>query len=71
MNMVRKINAGMLALTIGASLVSISATAAPASARPQCASNANLWHVHRRLDGAIDQLQHDARDYDGDRVAAI
>src|SRR5579872_2354784 len=47
------------------------ACAAPALARPDCSSNANLWHVHRRLDGAIDQLQHDQRDYAGHRVAAI
>jgi hypothetical protein len=44
---------------------------APADARTDCSSNANLAHVHRRLDGAIDQLQHDQRDYGGHRVDAI
>jgi hypothetical protein len=43
----------------------------PAQARPDCSGNANLWHVHRRLDGAIDQLQHDRRDYGGHREQAI
>lgn len=43
----------------------------PALAVGDCASSQNLWHVHRRLDGAIDQLQHDQRDYGGHRVAAI
>jgi outer membrane murein-binding lipoprotein Lpp len=47
------------------------ASTAPAFARPDCSSNANLWHVHRRLDGAIDQLSHDQRDYAGHRVAAL
>ncbi len=47
------------------------ACGAPALAKPDCSSNASLWHVHRRLDGAIDQLQHDQRDYAGHRVAAI
>ncbi len=44
---------------------------APAQARTDCSSNSNLAHVHRRLDGAIDQLQHDQRDYGGHRVDAI
>ncbi len=43
----------------------------PADARTDCTSNANLAQVHRRLDGAIDQLQHDQRDYGGHRVDAI
>jgi hypothetical protein len=30
-----------------------------------------MHSFHRRLDGAIDQLQQDDRDYDGHRVAAI
>lgn len=38
---------------------------------PQCGSNANIAYVDRRLDGAIDQLQHDDRHYGGHRVAAI
>lgn len=48
--------------------------AAPASAqqvRPDCSSDRNLARVHRRLDGAIDQLSHDQRDYDGHRVTAM
>lgn len=45
--------------------------ALPADARTDCASNSSLAHVHRRLDGAIDQLQHDQRDYGGHRVDAI
>lgn len=44
---------------------------APAQARTDCASNASLAHVHRRLDGAIDRLQDDQRDYGGHRVDAI
>lgn len=44
---------------------------APAQARTDCASNGNLAQVHRRLDGAIDQLQHDQRDYGGHRIDAI
>jgi hypothetical protein len=43
----------------------------PADARTDCASNSNLAYVHRRLDGAIDQLAHDQRDYGGHRVDAI
>ena len=43
----------------------------PAQARTDCASNSNLAFVHHRLDGAIDQLQHDQRDYGGHRVDAI
>lgn len=47
-------------------------TAMPALAvRPDCSSNANLSHAHRRLDGAIDQLQHDQHRYGGHRVSAI
>lgn len=49
------------------------ATSAPASAqvRPDCSSDRNLMHVHRRLDGAVDQLSHDQHDYDGHRVEAM
>ncbi len=39
--------------------------------RPDCSSDRNLARVHRRLDGAIDQLGHDQHDYDGHRVAAM
>jgi hypothetical protein len=47
------------------------AMGAPAQARTDCASNGNLAFVHHRLDGAIDQLQHDQRDYGGHRVDAV
>jgi hypothetical protein len=59
----RKVGTAALVLFLSASAV--------AQARNDCASNSNLAHVHRRLDGAIDQLQHDQRDYAGHRVAAI
>lgn len=49
----------------------ILAATAPASAYPNCSSNANLWHVHRRLEGAISQLEGDSRDYGGHRQSAI
>lgn len=39
--------------------------------RGDCSSNGSLMHVHRRLDGAIDRLQHDQHDYDGHREQAI
>lgn len=59
---------GALALSAGLAF----GTATPAlAARPDCSSNANLVHVHRRLDGAIDQLQHDQHRYGGHRVRAI
>lgn len=61
-----------LRFSIGAlALISGLALSVPADARTDCASNANLAQVHRRLDGAIDQLQHDQRDYGGHRVDAI
>jgi hypothetical protein len=44
---------------------------APAMAKPQCASDANLWHVHRRVEGVIQQLAHDQRDYGGHRTTAV
>jgi hypothetical protein len=57
---------------ISASVVLLAfACGAVASAEPQCPSNANVGYVHRRLDGAIEQLQHDDRDYGGHRVAAL
>jgi hypothetical protein len=59
----RKVGTAALVLFLSASAV--------AQARNDCASNSNLAYVHRRLDGAIDQLQHDQRDYSGHRVAAI
>ncbi len=39
--------------------------------RGDCRSGHNLAHVHRRLDGVIDQLSHDQKDYGGHRVTAI
>jgi hypothetical protein len=59
----RKVGTAALVLFLSASAV--------AQARNDCASNSNIAYVHRRLDGAIDQLQHDQRDYSGHRVAAI
>ena len=41
------------------------------AAKPQCASDQNLWHVHRRLEGVIQNLQHDQRDYGGHRTSAV
>jgi len=61
-------NANRLSVLILA--LAIAATS-PALANPDCSSNANLWHVHRRLDGAMDNLNHDTHDYGGHRVAAI
>ncbi|MGB6987408.1 MAG: hypothetical protein WBD74_15655 [Candidatus Aquilonibacter sp.] len=43
----------------------------PALAKPQCSSDQNLWHVHRRLEGVIQNLQHDQRDYGGHRTNAV
>ncbi len=65
MNLSIRFSVSALALLAGLAM------GAPAQARTDCASNANLAHVHRRLDGAIDQLQHDQRDYGGHRVDAI
>ena len=39
--------------------------------RGDCGSAHNLAKIHRRLDGAIDRLNHDQKDYAGHRVAAI
>ncbi len=39
--------------------------------RGDCRSGHNLSHVRRRLDGVIDQLNHDQKDYGGHRVTAI
>lgn len=60
----------ILAAAASAAITALAAVA-PASAAPQCASNANIAYVHRRLDGAIAQLQHDDRDYGGHRAAAV
>jgi len=71
MNLLRSINTFALAAAMAAGTVAVGATVVPASAEPQCFSNQNVSQVHRRLDGAIDQLQHDDRDYGGHRAAAI
>jgi hypothetical protein len=71
MHFVRSINAVALAAGLAASALALGATVAPASAEPQCFSNQNLWQVHRRIDGAIDQLQHDDSDYGGHRADAL
>ena len=60
-----------LAAAVGFGGYAFVATVAPAAARADCASNANIWQVHRHLDGAIDQLGHDGHDYGGHRVNAI
>lgn len=53
-------------------LVIVAGTFASANAATgDCASNQSLAQVHRRLDGAIDRLQHDQRDYGGHRESAI
>ena len=67
----RLYRSSILALSAAFALGSFVSSVAAASARPDCSSNANLWHVHRRLDGAIDQLQHDQHDYGGHRVTAM
>ena len=71
MHFMRSINVLALTAAVAAGTLAIGSPAAPASAEPQCASNQNLWQVHRRLDGAIDQLGHDDRDYGGHREAAV
>jgi hypothetical protein len=67
----RRISALAAAAALAAGTLSFGFTCARASAAPDCSSNKNLWHVHRRLDGAISQLQHDERDYGGHRAAAV
>lgn len=71
MNRFSRLTALGLALAFSFGSLAFAATAAPASARPDCSSNANLWHVHRRLNGAIAQLGKDTHDYAGHRVAAM
>lgn len=71
MHLARSINALALTAALAAGTAAIGVSVAPASAAPQCASNQNIAEVHHRLDGAIDQLNHDDRDYGGHRVAAI
>ncbi|HEV8020298.1 MAG TPA: hypothetical protein VGP41_03475 [Candidatus Lustribacter sp.] len=71
MHFSRSLNILAFAAAVAAGTIAVGTTAAPASAEPQCLSNQNVWQVHRRLDGAIDQLQHDDRDYGGHRDAAV
>jgi hypothetical protein len=61
-----------VAATLAASKVALAQT--PPSQPPsrgEGASARNLQHVRRKLEGLIDQLQHDQRDYGGYRVKAI
>jgi hypothetical protein len=73
MNATSRLISGWLvaAFAVGAISTASSLPAAAAAIRSACASNHNIMHVHRRLDGAIDQLQHDQRDYGGHREHAI
>jgi len=70
MHLLRSITAYALAAAVAAG-AAVAGTALPASAAPDCSSNQNVWQVHHRISGAIDQLQHDDRDYGGHRDAAI
>ncbi|HEV7178807.1 MAG TPA: hypothetical protein VGN11_02985 [Candidatus Baltobacteraceae bacterium] len=72
MNFLRRSAPPLLAAAFAIGAVSANPPlAARASVRPDCASNHDLARVHRRLDGAIDQLSHDQRDYGGRRVDAL
>ena len=71
MHLLRSINTFALAAAVAAGTFAVGISAAPASAEPQCFSNQSVSQVHHRLDGAIDQLQHDDRDYGGHRAAAV
>ena len=71
MNRLHRLGAAALTFALGLGTFAFFQAPAPALAKPDCSSNANLWHVHRRLDGAIDQLSHDQHDYAGHRVAAV
>lgn len=64
-------NSGLRLTVAALSLAAVFLMAAPAQARTDCSSNANLAHVHRRLDGAIDQLGHDQSDYGGHKGQAM
>ncbi len=64
----------LLALTMFASGAAFTATAhaqTMAPTRGELRSAANIVWVRRRLEGLIDQLQRDQRDYGGHRIAAI
>jgi hypothetical protein len=71
MNSIFRFSVSALALVTGLGLGIASPVPAVAAMRPNCSSDANIWHVHRRLDGAIDRLSHDQHDYGGNRVAAM
>lgn len=68
-----RFNALIVTASIALALFVVAAPSARAQAQMQgsCASNANLAHVHRRLLGAMEQLNHDQRDYGGHRDAAL
>ncbi len=61
----------VLATAVAAGVTAFAATALPAAARTDCASNTNIRRVHDRLDGTIDRLTHDQRDYGGHKANAI
>jgi hypothetical protein len=46
-------------------------SASPTWERGEYSSNYNIRQVRQRLEGMIDQLQHDQRDYNGHRIFAI
>ena len=58
---------GFCATSFGAGAVFTSG----AQARSEWGSASNIAAVRNRLDGLVDQLQRDNRDYGGHRVAAI
>ena len=66
-----RITAPILVAALSIGFAGSAAAPAGAAIRPDCSSDHNLMHVHRRLDGAIDQLSHDQHDYDGHRVSAM
>ena len=72
---VMKILSHISIIGFAASIALGSAVLPPAGARAEmkidCSSNRNLWHVHRRLEGVIENLDHDQHDYGGHRDAAI
>ena len=71
MNRAFRIAAPLLVAALSIGFAGSASVPAKAAVRPDCASDHNLMHVHRRLDGAIDQLSHDQHDYDGHRVSAM
>jgi hypothetical protein len=62
---------GILATGLLAALTLTGAAASAQFERGQHGSNDNMWDVRQRVEGMIDQLQHDDHDYGGHRIAAI